>query len=886
MSAVPSAVLDVPAKPRPKPDKAAILAALAAMFEPDDVIELRAFPRGKKRTDAGYFDGEHREALADAAARLNLEGAAVYVTLNRIDPQLLGRYCNRIEQWASDTATDANVTRRRWLLIDLDPVRPKNTAATEAQVQAARDASSKCYRLLKAEGWPEPLDGESGNGFHLLYPLDLPNDANSTALVKGALAGLAARLDDDAVKVDQAVFNAARITKLYGTVATKGDHTPGAPWRLSALVSTPARGEPVTPDQLRALNPAPAAAPAATPRATASVVQSTFNLIDFLSRLGIEYDRDQHEGRDRYRLAHCPFNEAHGRGEAAILQDATGKLGFKCQHDSCSGKHWQDVRDLIDGPREARSRPQVDPATVRGAVGTAHARGAPTVESGLATWPEPRHIVAELPPAPTFDAATLLPPLLADYVLDEADRMPCPPDYIAAALMVAVGSVLGSRCALKPKRRDDWIVTPNLFGGCVGDPAAKKTPSIEKALRFLDRLEADEADRLEQRRAEYEAQLAAHKAREAAIEKSMKQAAGSRKTPEDAHAMDAAMHDLTSLRLPEEPHARRFRTNDATIEKIGDILSKSSDGILVFRDELVGLLSSWEREGREADRAFYLEGWNGLGSFAIDRIGRGSLLVRTLNLSVFGGIQPDLLGRYLANIVESSDNDGRIQRFQALVYPEGVLWEWRDRYPVHGARERVRDMFLRLAAFDPVQDGATPADDFVKVPHFAFDDAAQEVFIEWSADLHHNVVANEASSLLRQHFAKFEKLFCALALILHLSEGRIGPVQEDTALRAAAWTQYLAGHARRVYGLLEAQTVTAAQALANRIAAGKLADGFTARDVHRKGWAGLGTVHQVEAALGLLEEFGHVLGYDGGDGPGRPTTRYAINPKVQTRGPR
>ena len=133
MSAVPSAALT----PKPRPDKAAILAALAAMFDPSDVIEIRSFARGKKRTDAGYFDGVHREALADAAVRLNAGGAAVYVTLNRIDPHLLGRYCNRIEQWASDTATDANVTRRRWLLIDLDPVRPKNTAATEAQVQAA-----------------------------------------------------------------------------------------------------------------------------------------------------------------------------------------------------------------------------------------------------------------------------------------------------------------------------------------------------------------------------------------------------------------------------------------------------------------------------------------------------------------------------------------------------------------------------------------------------------------------------------------------------------------------------------------------------------------------------------------------------------------------------
>lgn len=498
-------------------------------------------------------------------------------------------------------------------------------------------------------------------------------------------------------------------------------------------------------------------------------------------------------------------------------------------------------------------------------------------------WPEPRPVVAELPPAPAFDAKVLLPEALAKYVLDEADRMPCPPDYVAASLMVALGSVIGSRCALKPKKRDDWVCTPNLFGGAVGDPSTKKSPGIDKGLRFLDRLEADEADRLAQRKVEYEAEVAAHEARQAAIAAIMKSAAGGKKKSEDEVAMAAAVDDLKRLQPPEEPHARRFRTNDTTVEKLGDILAHCSDGILVFRDELVGLLSTWEKEGREGDRAFYLEGWNGLGSFAIDRVGRGSLLVRTLNLSVFGGVQPDLLARYLSNIVDAADNDGRIQRFQMLVYPEPVEWEWRDREPERGVREKVRDTFLRLASFDPVQDGATPADDFAKVPHFGFDDAAQALFIEWSGALHKNLIVAEEAPLLRQHFAKFEKLFCAVSLILHLAEGRIGPVQADTALRAAAWCEYLAGHARRVYGLLEVAKVGSAQTLAKRIAAGKLADHFTARDVLRKGWSGLDTMRQVEAALALLEEFGHIVGFEQEDGPGRPTTRYAINPKSRRK---
>lgn len=343
----------------PKPDQGAILAALSDLFEPDDVIELRAFHKGRKRTDAGYFDGAHREALADAAAKLNATGAAVYVTLNRLDSQLLGRYCNRVENFASATATDANVTRRRWLLLDFDPNRPKDTSATESQLEAAKATARKCYQALQADGWPEPMAAESGNGMHLLYPLDLPNDNASRDLVKGALAGLAARFDDDVVKLDQSVFNAGRITKLYGTVGTKGDPTPATPWRLSRLVSIPGRDDVVTEDQLRAWHPAATQTAPKTSYST-DTRRDDFDLPGFMSRLGIAYDQDTHEGAERLKLDHCPFNPEHGKGEAAIFRQPGGRLGFKCQHNSCADRTWQDVRGLVDGVREARSRAQAD----------------------------------------------------------------------------------------------------------------------------------------------------------------------------------------------------------------------------------------------------------------------------------------------------------------------------------------------------------------------------------------------------------------------------------------------------------------------------------------------------------------------------------------------
>ena len=76
---------------------------------------------------------------------------------------------------------------------------------------------------------------------------------------------------------------------------------------------------------------------------------------------------------------------------------------------------------------------------------TTHSTGA-TGQLGI--WPAPTEIKTDLPLAPDFDAKTLLPPTLADFVLDEADRMPCSPDYIAAALVVCLGSVIGARVGM------------------------------------------------------------------------------------------------------------------------------------------------------------------------------------------------------------------------------------------------------------------------------------------------------------------------------------------------------------------------------------------------------------------------------------------------------
>jgi putative DNA primase/helicase len=523
------------------------------------------------------------------------------------------------------------------------------------------------------------------------------------------------------------------------------------------------------------------------------------------------------------------------------------------------------------------------PAAVSACIeAAAHVDSSPS----SAGWPQPRPIIAELKPVPAFDADTLLPAALRAWVMDEAERMPCPPEFIGAAALVALGSIIGARCAIKPKARDSWLIVPNLWGGIVGDPSAKKSPAWGAALKPLDRLIAKALEEHRAALADYQTAKVVFDAQKDAIEGRIKEAA---KKPSKGDPAAIARELRThGEQAPEAPVLRRYKTNDSTVEKLGELLRENPAGLLVLRDELVGLIATWEREGREGERAFFLEAWNGNQSFDTDRIGRGHISIPNLCVSIFGGIQPDKLTVYLEQAAHALANDGMLQRLQLLVYPNPRRWEWRDRAPDKAARDAAYSMFETLADFDPVSWGAAPADDFSKFPWFRFDDEAQAVFIEWSEDLHRSRMPNEDEPIIRQHLAKFDKLFPALALVVHLvegvAEGVRGPVTKEAALRAAAWCEFLEAHARRCYGLLKDDGLRAAQALAAKLERGALEDGFTLRDVRRNQWRNLTADEAIQAALDWLEDEDWLRGEaSGGTGPGtgRRTVRYRINPAVK-----
>jgi hypothetical protein len=222
--------------------RAEMARTLDTLFQPGDIFELRIITANKYgATISGYYDYDHREQLIKDALRYDGKAPAVYISLNPAKPALQARAANRCKELGRNDPTtgDADILTRRWFPIDIDPIRPSGISATDTEHEAAIKTARQIRAWLSQQGWPRPIMADSGNGAHLLYQVDLPNDDASRDLIKSCLQSLAKKFNNDQVKIDESIFNAARIWKFYGSLACKGDNVPERPHRRAHLIEIP-----------------------------------------------------------------------------------------------------------------------------------------------------------------------------------------------------------------------------------------------------------------------------------------------------------------------------------------------------------------------------------------------------------------------------------------------------------------------------------------------------------------------------------------------------------------------------------------------------------------------------------------------------------------------
>jgi hypothetical protein len=415
-----------------------------------------------------------------------------------------------------------------------------------------------------------------------------------------------------------------------------------------------------------------------------------------------------------------------------------------------------------------------------------------------------------------------------------------------------------------------------------------KSPALAEVMKPLNRLAAEARDKYEAEVASYEVEVAVAEAEQGALKDALKKAAKqAEKSGDRAELEQAARKQRASQEVaPEMPVLRRYKTEDPTTEKLAEILLENSQGILVHRDEFSGWLGNLKRQGREGDRSFYLESWNGNGSYEQDRIGRGSLYIPAVCLSILGGIQPGPLSSYVWEATRGGwGDDGLLQRFQLLVWPDPPS-QWRnvDRRPDAESKKRAYEVFKKLDALSAEEFGATTEDEDA-IPAVRFTPQAQAHFDAFREELEARLLSGELSPLLEAHVAKYRSLMPALALLFgavdHVDgKAEPGAVGAESALRAWAWCDYLESHAYRLYAAAEDPDLERARALLGRIRSGDVEDGATERSVYRHQWSRLTTPQEVAGALKVLEAYGWVR-VEITKTAGRPTPQVRLHPALK-----
>lgn len=306
---------------------------------------------------------------------------------------------------------------------------------------------------------------------------------------------------------------------------------------------------------------------------------------------------------------------------------------------------------------------------------------------------------------------------------------------------------------------------------------------------------------------------------------------------------------------------RRYLMQDPTVEKAGELALQNPDGLTLFRDELSGWLLSLGKAGREGDREYYLEAANGTGPYTVDRIGRGTLYIPRLTLSVFGCIQPGKLKLLLDDAIEGgTGDDGMMQRLQLLVAPDALPpWKQPTGWGNLDAKAHADALYAALDAMTPEQAGA----DAGEIPSLRYSPTAQSLADTWRDELEGRLRSGslDDTPAFASHLSKYRSLMPKLALLFYLIDlaagtpGVVkGEVGESHVRMAVDWCDFLEEHARKIYAAETAGSMVAAHAIVSKIEAGAIFDGQPVRELYRAQWSGLRTQERVWIGLNELIE--------------------------------
>lgn len=470
------------------------------------------------------------------------------------------------------------------------------------------------------------------------------------------------------------------------------------------------------------------------------------------------------------------------------------------------------------------------------------------------------------------DVKQLLPDLLARYVLDVSTRLSVGPEFVASPLLSIIGGIIGRRIGVRPKKLDSWTIFPCCLWSCISaPPGSRKSPILGEVRRFVDLLDDAAADEYVDKRKHADSKLQALEQKKTIIKKRIAKAYEEGAPLDEISRLELDLTMIATDVAAITPRQRRFMTSDSTSAKLAEIMADNPGGLIVFRDELEGLIQSFEQMGNEGLRAFYLEAWDGKGRITQDRVTAGTRRAKGIAATLLGSTQPDKLAKLASDSV-----DGLIQRFGLLVCMPAQEYSDVDQAPDIQSFEQLSRFCQLVGKLDGV-----------KATELSLSDQARELFVEWSRANAKTIADPSTPPALQHHLNKYPALLCGIACVIQLVENfsksgvlvSCAEISIDSLSMAAEWIESVfLPHAKYVYARNPSEC--AAEKLAARIRNGFIQDGMKFRAIERKNWEGLGTASVIRNGLEELEERGWIRIEKIQPPTGRPSETIRINPKL------
>ncbi|CAK9037499.1 Protein YfjI [Durusdinium trenchii] len=375
--------------------------------------------------------------------------------------------------------------------------------------------------------------------------------------------------------------------------------------------------------------------------------------------------------------------------------------------------------------------------------------------------------------------ADVLPDQIREYILAEAAAIGVDPAMVAIPFLAAMATAIGnSRSVLV---RHGWVEHCVLWLALLAESGSGKTPGARNALQPIKERDAQAYRDNEPAMEDYRRLVACYEVDLGTWKQQRKK--GSSDPPPDK---------------PVPPVAKRACIQDCTIEKTAEVLQGNTRGVLKHCDELSGLLGGMDRysDGKGGERANLLSAWSAV-PMVLDRKVSASSYVESPRLSIFGGVQPDLIHRIIG------DDDiaaGLPARFLWAMPPTPAL-RWSDRSVPDHLQVIPKQVIDRLYALAATVDEETGAEKPVLVKTSKEAQRHLQQFVDRNAEL-----SDDTHGGLRAALAKLPAQVARLALVLYCAADACyqdvgSTISGSTMEQAIRLGEWFGNEAQRLYSL-------------------------------------------------------------------------------------